>query len=53
VHSGHAIATIDGALGRITPRSLQEELDAFAAAEATNRSNMTSHGESQSSLDLD
>ena len=44
MHARHAVATIDGALGRVAPRPFQEELGAFAAAQPANRSNMTSHG---------
>jgi hypothetical protein len=46
MHARNAVTTIDRALGRVAPRSLQEKLGAFAAAEPTNWTNVTSHGKS-------
>src|SRR5262249_11944251 len=44
VHPRHAFAAVDGALGGIAPRPLQEQLQAFGTAKATGRSNMSSRG---------
>ena len=44
MHARHAVASIDGALGRVAPCPFQKELGAFAPAEPANWSNMTSHG---------
>ncbi len=44
VHARHALAALDGALGRVAPRPLQEQLQAFPTAKSADRSGIASHG---------
>src|SRR5581483_793796 len=46
VHPRHPFAAADGALGGIAARPLQEQLQALAAAEPADRSDVTSHDDS-------
>src|SRR4051812_14236946 len=49
VHARHALAAVDRALRGVAARPLQEQLQAFPAAEPADRSDMASHDSSQKS----